>query len=422
MTMDRRTFLTRSGALAVVAGGGWWGLDALGPQGLSAGAASVAMTPSLPVGTPILVQIDLQGGNDAANMLINPSDPWYYDSVHGHGALAIAEADVLPLTGTTAGLHPALAWMSSRFASNGDVAFIRGSGENVVHEFSHFAASHYRQVGSFSGAVSTGWLGRMNDLIAPQNPFASISTQGIHPSLVGTGEAVLSVPSIQYFEFNVGWQWSDSWLTAWQAMSDPGWPAGSQALAARESLGGTFAAQTAVFDAWNTSVNATFGADSVAQQLAQVAMLITAGIPCQSYVASFGGFDTHGGETTAEATLFSQLDAALQAFFTAVAATPRGNDVLVFISSECGRQQTANASGGCDHGQAGVDILIGPAVTGGLYGVAPDTTPAARLYDALVPTVDFRSVYATILNHVTGNTAVSDEVLLGTYEDLGCFT
>ena len=69
-----------------------------------------------------------------------------------------------------------------------------------------------------------------------------------------------------------------------------------------------------------------------------------------------------------------------------------------------------------------MDILIGPAVTGGLYGVAPDTTPAARLYDALVPTVDFRSVYATILNHVTGNTAVSDEVLLGTYEDLGCFT
>ena len=56
-----------------------------------------------------------------------------------------------------------------------------------------------------------------------------------------------------------------------------------------------------------------------------------------------------------------------------------------------------------------------------LYGTAPNTDPSARLDDALVPTVDFRSVYATILNHLSGNTAVSKEVLFGTYEDLHCF-
>ena len=421
MTMDRRTFLARSGGLAVIAGSGWWGLDVLGDGGTPAGAASVRTTPSLPVGTPIIVYIDLQGGNDAANMLINPNDKWYYGTAQGHGAIAVAEGDLLPLTGTSYALHPSLAWLASRYNTNNDVAFVRGPGENVVNEFSHFAAMHYRQVASFTGAVSSGWLGRFNDLIAPNNPFASISTQGVHPALVGATTSVLSVPNIQYFDFNVGWQWQNDWLTAWQAMSAPGWPAGSLTRSAELSLSDTFQAQSTIYNTWNDTLNATFGSDQIGQQLAQTAMMISAGVPSRSYVATYGGFDTHGAEVSAEPTLFSQLDAALQAFFTAIARTPRANDVFVYVSSEFGRQQTANASLGCDHGQAGVDILLGPKVKGGLYGTAPNTDPAARLDDALVPTVDFRSVYATILNHLSGNTAVSKEVLFGTYEDLHCF-
>ena len=418
MPMDRRTFLARSGALAVVASGGWWGLEALGPDGI----AGASVTPPLPAGTPIVVYIDLEGGNDAANMLINPADPWYYDTAQGHGALAIAEADLLPLGTTGYALNPSLPWLASRFTSSGDVAFVRGSGENVVNEFSHFAAMHYRQVASFTGTESTGWLGRVNDLVAPNNPFASISTVGVHPALVGATTSVLSVPNIQYFDFNVDWRWQDSWLTAWQAMATPGWPDGSNALAAEENLGTTFTAQSAVYATWNDTTNAGFGPDDAGQQLAQVAMMVNAGIPCRSYVVTYGGFDTHSGEPGVEATQFSQLDLALNNFFSAIASSPVANDVFVFMSSEFGRQQTANASGGTDHGQAGVDVLIGPKVKGGLYGTPPPTAPEARLDDALVPTVDFRSVYATIINHLTGDAGTSDAVLFGTYEDLGIFT
>ena len=419
--MDRRSFLTHSGALAFLAAGGFWGLEGLTPPRVAAAAELIRSTPSLPVGTPIIVVIDLQGGNDATNMLINPNDPWYYDMAQGHGAVAVAPADVLSLAGTSYALNPAMPWMASRFASHSDVAFVRGSGENVVHDFSHFAAMHYRQVASFNGSVSTGWLGRFNDLVAPNNPFASISTDGVHPALVGSSTSVLSVPNIQYFDFNVGWQWQDSWLQAWQAMSGPGAPAGSPTRAAELSLRDTFAAQSTVFASWDDSVNSTFGSSSVSQQLAQAAMLIKAGVACRTYVVSNGGFDTHGGETQAEATLFADLDAALSEFFAAIAPSAHASDVFVYMTSEFGRQQTANGSGGCDHGQAGTDVLIGAKVKGGLYGAAPNTAPAARLDDALVPTVDFRSVYATILNHLTGNTTVSHDVLFGNYEDLGCF-
>ena len=421
MSLDRRSFLTHSGALALLVAGGALGWDGFTSEEIAAAADVIRSTPSLPVGTPILILIDLQGGNDATNMLINPNDPWYYDVNQGHGAVAIAEASVLDLAPTSYGLHPSFSWIASRFASHGDVAFVRGAGENVVHEFSHFAAMHYRQVASFGGSVSTGWLGRLNDLISPNNPFAAISTSGVHPALVGATTPVLSVPDIQYFDFNVGWQWEDNWLRAWRSMSGGGWPSGSPARAAESNLKNTFDAQASIYASWNPTMNASFGSSDVGHQLAQAAMMISAGVPCRTYVVSDGGFDTHSGEFAAESTLFSELDSALKAFFDALAPSSRSQNVFVYMTSEFGRQQTANASGGCDHGQAGTDVLIGGKVRGGLYGATPKTNPSARLDDALVPTVDFRSVYATILNHLSHSTSVSKEVLSGTFEDLGCF-
>ena len=150
-------------------------------------------------------------------------------------------------------------------------------------------------------------------------------------------------------------------------------------------------------------------------------MLVNAGIPSQTYVVTLGGFDTHGDEADTQATLFGQLDAALGQFFGVVGAGPRANDVFVYATSEFGRQQTANGSAGCDHGQAGVDIIVGGGVHGGLYGQAPLTAPESRLDDALVPTVDFRSVYATILNRLGRSSNTSKSVLATQFEDLGIF-
>jgi hypothetical protein len=61
-----------------------------------------------------------------------------------------------------------------------------------------------------------------------------------------------------------------------------------------------------------------------------------------------------------------------------------------------------------------------------LYGVAPTLDPGGptrpnRLNDALVPTVDFRSVYATILNRLGGDPNLSDGILFTHFEDLGFF-
>jgi uncharacterized protein (DUF1501 family) len=421
MALTRRSFLAHSGLVTVAVAGAGVGLDLFNPLEPAAGAATLASLGPLPPGTPILVLIDLQGGNDAVNMVIDPTDPWYYDVANGHGAIAIEESAILPLSGVSHGLHPSMPWLASRWASNQDVAFVLGPGENVVHEFSHFAAMHYRQVADFTGSVTNGWLGRFNDLAAAGSPFASVSTDGVHPTLVASRTPVLSVPQVAYFDFDVDWEWQDGWLSAWRSMGQGGSPKGTMTRSSEGAIADTFAAQSKVFAANDATIAAQFDSSQLGQQLAQVAMLIAADIPSQTYVVTLGGFDTHGGEDEAQPDLFGQIDTALAAFFGAIAAGSRANDVFVYATSEFGRQQTANGSAGCDHGQAGIDLLVGGGVTGGLYGEAPLTAPAARLDDALVPTVDFRSVYATILNHLGASSTMGDTVLKRHFEDLGVF-
>jgi len=421
MALTRRGFLAHSGLVTVAVAGARLGLDVFSPLGEVAGAATLRSLRPLPLGTPILVLIDMQGGNDATNLLINPTDPWYYDVPHGHGSIAIQESAILPLNGVSHGLHPSMPWLASRWASDRDVAFVLGPGENVVHEFSHFAAMHYRQVADFAGSVDTGWLGRFNDLASAGSPFASVSISGMHPALVGTKTPVLTVPSVEYFDFNVDWRWQDNWLSSWRAMGRGGATRRTMTRSSELAIADTFAAQSKVFAASDNAVAAKFDSTDVGKQLAQVALLVDAAIPSQTYVVTLGGFDTHGSEGSAQPTLFGQLDAALGAFFDVVGAGPRKNDVFVYATSEFGRQQTANGSAGCDHGQAGVDILVGGRVRGGLYGEAPRSAPKARLDDALVPTVDFRSVYATILNHLGRSSTTSRAVLAKHFEDLGIF-
>lgn len=420
MDLDRRDFLRKAGMLVVATSMGRIALDVFTPLGQAARAASLPLAGPLPAGVPILVLIDLQGGNDAANMLINPSDPWYYDAARGHGNIAIKQSTILPLAGTAYGLHPSLVWLASRWANNGDLAFVHGSGENVKHEFSHFSAGYFRNVADFTGSEGRGWLGRYNDIVAPASPFASVSLNGVQPSLIGAKTPVLTVNDVSSFTFNVDYRWRAGFLGAWQAMGAGGALNGSMAAAAAQNVADSFATQAAVAKAANSTYASTFG-PGLGRQLAGAAMLIQGGFPSQTYVATLSGFDTHGSESWIHGDLLTQLDTALKNFFTVINSGPRANDVFVLVTSEFGRQQTANASAGCDHGQAGVNILLGGGVAGGMYGQQPPTDPAHRLNDALIPTVDFRSVYATALNRLAGDSNTGATVLNQPFDDLGIF-
>ena len=68
----------------------------------------------------------------------------------------------------------------------------------------------------------------------------------------------------------------------------------------------------------------------------------------------------------------------------------------MFVFSEFGRR-TEDNGGGTAHGAAGVAFAIGDPVKGGQYGEFPSIKPEALEQGDMVPLVDFRGVYSTIL-------------------------
>jgi uncharacterized protein (DUF1501 family) len=93
--------------------------------------------------------------------------------------------------------------------------------------------------------------------------------------------------------------------------------------------------------------------------------------------------------------LLGELDGALAAFVKDLKAQKNFDRVAVMTFSEFGRRVAENGSGGTDHGTAAPMFLLGGGIRPGIVGATPSLTDL----DAgdLKHTVDFRSVYATLL-------------------------
>jgi uncharacterized protein (DUF1501 family) len=119
-------------------------------------------------------------------------------------------------------------------------------------------------------------------------------------------------------------------------------------------------------------------------------------MPTRVYYVSQGGYDTHSGQRNSHERLLNDLDGSLKAFVADLKAQGNFSRVLVMTFSEFGRRVAENASGGTDHGAAAPMFVLGGGVKPGLYGKQPSLTD---LHDGdLVFNVDFRNVYATVLD------------------------
>ena len=88
--------------------------------------------------------------------------------------------------------------------------------------------------------------------------------------------------------------------------------------------------------------------------------------------------------------------------------------------SEFGRRPEDNDTSGTDHGTAGAQFVIGDRVTGGMHGDAPSlATTGLDPHGNLVNTVDFRQLYATVLDQWLK--ADSQQVLGYNFGDLPLF-
>jgi len=109
-----------------------------------------------------------------------------------------------------------------------------------------------------------------------------------------------------------------------------------------------------------------------------------------------GGYDTHVNELPTHTRLMGELNDALAAFAQDMKTQGNFGRVMLMTFSEFGRRVTQNASNGTDHGAAAPMFVMGGGIKPGLFGKYPSLSTLNA--GDLAYNVDFRSVYATILD------------------------
>ena len=145
------------------------------------------------------------------------------------------------------------------------------------------------------------------------------------------------------------------------------------------------------------STKGDYPASQLGNGLKLVAKLIAGGLPTRIFYVSQGGYDTHTNQANAHPRLLKDLGDSMKAFVSDMQAQGNMSRVLIMTFSEFGRRVTENASSGTDHGAAAPMFVVGQKVKAGLLGKYPSLAPQDLFQGDLKYTVDFRSVYAGVL-------------------------
>jgi uncharacterized protein (DUF1501 family) len=162
------------------------------------------------------------------------------------------------------------------------------------------------------------------------------------------------------------------------------------------------------------TTKASYPATALGRSLALAAQIIGSNLGTKAIYVEHGSFDTHVSQKKTQDLLLTQFSNAVGAFYDDLAAHGNDRRVLTLTFSEFGRRVEENGSRGTDHGEASPLFLIGGGVKGGLYGSLPDL--AATNMGNVRYTVDFRGVYATVLERWLGRPSAG--VLGGTFQKL----
>jgi uncharacterized protein (DUF1501 family) len=144
---------------------------------------------------------------------------------------------------------------------------------------------------------------------------------------------------------------------------------------------------------------ATYPGSQLGNSLKLVAKLIGGGLPTRIFYVSQGGYDTHTNQVGTHQRLLQDLGDSVKAFTDDLKAQGNMPRVMVMTFSEFGRRVSDNANSGTDHGAAAPMFVIGNHVKAGLLGQYPSLAPADLFEGDIKYTVDFRSVYASVLEN-----------------------
>ncbi|TVY01089.1 DUF1501 domain-containing protein [Paenibacillus cremeus] len=409
MKLTRRDFLIKGTALLATLGLGGPMIFAENGSLLSTQPANAADPDS-----PVLVVIQLSGGNDGINTIIPYGMGGYFDA---RPTLKITDSQVLTINDQL-GFHPSLTQMHDLFGK-GKLAVVQGVGYPKP-DHSHFRSMEIWQTAEPEKLIRSGWLGRYAETLGQSSNPLNLLQIGNSANKAFNSEKV-NVPVIQTLDtFN---------------FLDPKTPKADQNRIAKAFLDmydperqGTVIQVTAsrgkeayesveaVHSLTNTyQMKVEYPKTGIARDLQLVAKLLAGNSGTRVFYLQLGGFDDHVNEKDLHAKLLKQLDEALGTFYSDLEAQGLQDRVVTMAFSEFGRRVKENGNGGTDHGTAGPVFVLGGKVKGGLYGVMPSLTSLDN--GDLKYEVDFRSVYSTLLDRWMKGDAQT--VMGKSYENLG---
>ena len=366
---------------------------------------------------PVIVVLQLTGGNDYFNTVIPYNDPLYVDNrpaVHYEQDQIIKIDDQL-------GFMPTMGPVKDLY-DQGKVAVFHGVGYPASPR-SHFRSMDIWHTCEPDKVGTEGWAGRLARELDPnkENVLTAINFgHGLPRALVVPGVPVAAISDLSNYGVLTGIsdvsQRSKA-LDLFQRMYSPAIGSGMVTDYLRstgmEAMVGADIVKVAP-EMYSSSVE--YPNSPIAAHLKDIAQVHLAGLGTRIFYTQHASFDTHAGEAAAHPKLWQDVSEGIAAFFEDLHAHGEGDNVVMYLFSEFGRRVHDNGSG-TDHGAAGVAFAIGDNVKGGMYGEYPSRKAEDLEQGDLVPNYDFRGLYTTLVEDHFGLDA--QPIVNGQFEKFG---
>ena len=363
---------------------------------------------------PVIVVLQLTGGNDYLNTVIPYNDPRYRDN---RPAVGVAEDRILKINDNV-GFHPEMAPMQ-RLYDQGKVAIINGVG------YANSPRSHFRSMDIWHTCEpdklgTEGWLGRVTKDLDP-NKENVVTTVSFGPSLPRAlalpGVPVACVDNLDTFgmlptitETEQRNKILDRFTRLYSPTIGSGFVMDYLSQTGLDSLKAADILKVAP-SKYNSTIE--YPDTPLARKLRGVAQVHMANLGTRILYCDHSSFDSHSNQVGMHDKLWHDVSNAVESFFDDLKENNAGENVIMLLFSEFGRRVHDNGSG-TDHGAAGAAFVIGEGIKGGEYGEYPSTNPEDLEQGDLVPNTDFRSVYTTIAENWMGLDA--NPLVGGTFE------
>jgi uncharacterized protein (DUF1501 family) len=361
----------------------------------------------------VLVVVQLTGGNDGINTLVPFKDEGY---AKWRKKLRHATASLVKIN-REVGLPPALRPLAGLLEA-GHLSIVQGVG------YPNPSGSHFESMSIWHTARRDprdhdgfGWLGRTFDAeaargrAAPGVPMVFVGADQMPPALRSRRSVASGLARPEDFLLDP--------QSRMKLTPPPAEATDLLAFVTRMAVDGPATARRMRALVGEARGGPSYPSTELAKQLKLTARLIKLDLGTRVFYLRQRGYDTHASQAAVHFGLLETLATGLKAFLDDLTAAKVTGRVAVLCFSEFGRTVRENGSEGTDHGTAGPVLLAGAGVKGGLTGQTPSLVDLDPRSNELKVSLDFRRVYAAVLEDWLR--LPSEQALGGKFEPLDLF-